>query len=123
MPDQYITKVASQLDTSTGGRVLCVTSPGDLKGRTAPIQRFGRLEVATYSGDTTRALLQEWRKDLLLRTAGRVAAPFRNDYQLLALMEEQLPSGQSPDHWRYLAERCAAPSATQRSLHPPLLFP
>jgi uncharacterized membrane protein len=123
MPDQYITKVASQLDTSTGGRVLSVTSPGDLKGRTAPIQRFGWLEVTIYSGDTTRALLQEWREDLLLRTAGHVAAPFHHDYQLLALMEELLPSGQSPDHWRCLAERCAAPTPTERSLHPPLLFP
>jgi hypothetical protein len=123
MPDQYINKVASQLDTSTGGRVFYVSSPGDLKGRTAPVQRFVWLEVTTYSGDTTRALLQEWREDLLLRTAGRIAAPFRNDYQLLALMEEQLPSGQSPDHWRYLAERCAVPSPTQGSLHSPLLFP
>jgi len=123
MPDNYLTKFATQLDTPTGGRVFYVTSPGGLKGRKARIQDFGQLEVAIHSGDTTRALLQEWREDLLLRTAGRVAAPFHHDYQLLALMEELLPSGQSPDHWRYLAERCAAPSATQRSLHPPLLFP
>jgi uncharacterized membrane protein len=123
MPDKYLTKFASQLDTPTGGRVFYVTSPGGLKNRKARVQDFGQLEVATYSGDTARALLQEWREDLLLRTAGRVAAPFSNDYQLLALMEELLPSGQSPDHWRCLAERCAAPGATQRSLHPPLLFP
>ena len=122
MPDQYIAKVASQLDTPTKGRVFYVTAPGESKGRTAPIQRFGWLELTTYSGDTTRALLQQWREDLLLRTAGRINAPFRNDYQLLALMEEQLPSGQSPDHWRYLAERCAAPSPSRGSLHPPL-FP
>jgi hypothetical protein len=123
MPDKYLTKVASQLDTPKASRVFYVTSPAGLKGRKAQIQDFGQLEVAIYSGDTRRALLQEWQEDLLLRTAGRVAAPFSNDYQLLALMEEQLPSGQSPDHWRYLAERCAAPGATQRSLHPPLLFP
>ena len=122
-PDQYIDKVASQLDTSTGRRVFYVTSPGGVKGRKAWIQSFGQLEVAIYSGDTARTLLQEWREDLLLRTAGRVAAPFHNDYQLLALIEEMLPSGQAPDHWRYLAERCAAPSPTHRSLHPPLLFP
>jgi hypothetical protein len=123
MPDTYLTKVASQLDTPTGGRVFYVTSPGGLKGRKARVQDFGQLEVANYSGETTRALLQEWREDLLARTAGRVAAPFHHDYQLLALMEERLPSGQSPDHWRCLAERCAAPTPTERSLHPPLLFP
>ena len=123
MPDKYLTKVASYLDTPTASRVFYVTSPGGLKGRKAQIQDFGQLEVAIYSGDTRRALLQEWQADLLLRTAGRVAAPLRNDNQLLALMEERLPSGQSPDHWRCLAERCAAPNATQHSLHPPLLFP
>ena len=123
MPDQYINKVASRLDTPTGGRVFYVTSPGGLKGRKARIQDLGQLEVAIYSGDTARALLQEWREDLLARTAGRIAAPLHNDYQLLALIEELLPSGQSPDHWRCLAERCAAPSPTQHSLHPPLLFP
>ncbi len=122
MPDQYLTKVASRLDSSTGGRVFYVASPGNLKGRTAPLQRFVWLEVTIYSGETTRALLQEWREDLLLRTAGRIAAPFRNDYQLLALIDELLPSDQPPDHWRYLAERCAAPHPTQGSL-PPLLFP
>jgi hypothetical protein len=68
-------------------------------------------------------LLQEWREDLLGRTAGRIAAPFYNDYQLLALIDELLPSDQPPDHWRYLAERCAAPNPTERFLHPPLLFP
>lgn len=123
MPDQYLTKFASQLDTRTAGRVFYVASPGGLKGRNPRIQDFGQLEVAIYGGDTTRALLQEWREDLLLRTAGRVAAPFHHDYQLLALIEELLPSGQSPDHWRCLAERCAAPGPTGRSLHPPLLFP
>ena len=123
MPDKYLAKIASRLDAPTTGRVFYVTSPGGLKGRKARIQDFGQLQIAIYSGDTTRALLQEWREDLLLRTAGRVAAPFRNDYQVLALMEELLPSDQSPDHWWYLAERCAAPSSSQRSLHPPLLFP
>jgi hypothetical protein len=123
MPDEYVNRVASSLDTPREGRVFYVTSPAGLKDRKARVQDFGRLEVAIYSGDTARAVLEEWREDLLLRTGGRVAAPFRNDYQLLALMEELLPSGQSPDHWRCLAERCAAPTPTQRSLHPPLLFP
>lgn len=123
MPDQYVNKVASRLDTPARGRVFYVTSPGGLKGRKARIQNFGRLEVAIYNGDTARVLLQKWREDLLLRTAGRIAAPFHNDYQLLALIEELLPSGQPPDHWRYLAERCAAPTPSQRFLHPPLLFP
>ena len=123
MPDQYINKVASRLDIATGGRVFCVTSPAGLKGRKARGQSFGQLEVVIYRGETARALLQEWREDLLLRTAGRVAAPFRNDYQLLSLIEELLPSGESPDHWRCLADRCAAPGPPLRALHPPLLFP
>ena len=123
MPDQYINKIASRLDTPTGGRVFCVTSPAGLKGRKARGQSFGQLEVVIYRGETARALLQEWREDLLLRTAGRVAAPFRNDYQLLALIEELLPSGESPDHWRCLADRCSAPGPPIRALHPPLLFP
>jgi hypothetical protein len=54
---------------------------------------------------------------------GTIAAPFRNDYQLLALIEELLPSGESPDHWRYLADRCVTSSPQERGLHPPLLFP
>ena len=33
--------------------------------------------MTTYSGKTARELLQEWKEDLLLRTAGRVYAPFQ----------------------------------------------
>jgi hypothetical protein len=123
MPDQYVNKVAARLDTPTGGRVFYVTAPRGLKGRRVRIQDFEQLEVVIYSGESPRALLQEWREDLLLRTAGRIAAPFRNDYQLLALIEELLPSGESPDHWRYLAERCAAPAPSQQTLYQPILFP
>ena len=108
LPDQYVTKVAPRLDAALRGRVFYITGLGSLNGRTASIRRFGELEVTTYSGDTARALLQEWRDDLLRRTAGRVDAPFQNDYQLLALLEERLPSGHSADHWRFLAERCRA---------------
>ncbi len=67
-------------------------------------------------GQTARALLQEWREDLLHRTAGRVYAPFQNDYQLLALLEERLPSGQSADHWRSLAESCRSESPAARDV-------
>ena len=123
MPDQYLKRVASRLDAPPEGRVFYITSPSGLKYRKVPIQDFGQLEVAIYRGNTGRALLQEWREDLSVRTAGRVAAPLHNDYQLLALIDELLPSDQPPDHWRYLAERCAAPNPTQRFLHPPLLFP
>ena len=35
MPDQYLNKVASQLDSATGGRVFYVTSPAGLKSRKA----------------------------------------------------------------------------------------
>ena len=105
MPDQYINKVASRLDIATGGRVFCVTSPAGLKGRKARGQSFGQLEVVIYRVRPHERYFQEWREDLLLRTAGRVAAPFRNDYQLLSLIEELLPSGESPDHWRCLADR------------------
>jgi hypothetical protein len=108
LPDQYVRRVAPRLDAPLRGRVFYVTGPSILDGREAPIRRFEGLEVTTYSGNTARELLQQWREDLLRRTEGRVAAPFRNDYQLLALLEEQLPSGQSADHWRSLAERCGA---------------
>jgi uncharacterized membrane protein len=108
LPDSYLHKTANQLDARLKGRVFYVTGPAIQNGRTASIQRFGQAEVAIYGGDTTRALLEEWREDLLHRTAGRVYGPFQNDYQLLALLEERLPSGQSADHWRSLAERCLA---------------
>jgi hypothetical protein len=106
LPDGYVGKVVTRLDSPLRGRVFYVTGPSIIDGRKVPIRRFEGLEVTTYSGDTPRALLQEWRDDLLRRTAGRVYGPFQNDYQLLALLEERLPSGQSADHWRSLAERC-----------------
>src|SRR5262245_41225524 len=71
LPDKYLNKVATRLDSGVG-RVFYVTGLGVPKGRTAPIHRFGRLEVTTYSGDTAGALLQKWREDVLRRTAGRV---------------------------------------------------
>jgi hypothetical protein len=111
LPNNYVIKVATHLDRPPPGRVFYVAGPSSLNARTTPIRRFGFAEVATYSGTTVRALLQEWREDLLKRTAGRVYAPFQGDYQLLALLETRLPSGQSADHWRSLAERC-------RELHP-----
>jgi hypothetical protein len=116
LPDEYVRKVVTKLDSPLRGRVFYVTGPGILDGRKVPIRRFGQLEVSTYSGETARALLQEWREDLLPRTAGRVYAPFQNDYQLLALLEERLPSGQSADHWRSLAERCRAQSPAARDV-------
>jgi hypothetical protein len=90
------------------GRVFYVTGQAILNGRKAQVRHFGQLEVTTYRGATARALLQGWSDDLISRTAGRVSAPFETDYQLLALLEEQLSSGQSADHWRSLAERCRA---------------
>jgi hypothetical protein len=108
LPDQYVRKVAPRLDAPLQGRVFYVTGPSLLEGHKAPVRRFKGLEVTTYRGNTARELLQQWREDLLRRTEGRVAAPFRNDYQLLALVEEQMPSGQPADHWRELAERCGA---------------
>jgi hypothetical protein len=106
LPNNYVNKVANHLDAPAPGRVFYVTGPAILNGRKAHIQNFGQAEVTIYSGPTARALLQEWREDLLNRTAGRVYAPFQGDYQLLALLEERLPSGQSADHWRLLAEGC-----------------
>ncbi len=116
LPDKYVNKVANQLDAPMQGRVFYVTGRGIPNGRTAPVQHFGQAEVTTYSGKTARELLHEWKEDLLLRTAGRVYAPFHNDYQLLALLEERLPSGQSADHWRSLAERCRAQSPAARDV-------
>ena len=92
------------------------SGPGTLRGREASIQDFGQLEVTVYRGDTARALLQEWREDLLRRTAARIYPSFQNDYQLLELLEEQLPSGQLADHWRLLAERCRAEDPVMRGI-------
>ena len=97
------------------------SGPGTLRGREARIQDFGQVEVTVYRGDTARALLQEWREDLLRRTAGRIYPSFQNDYQLLALLEEQLPSGQLADHWRLLAERCRDEDPVMRGIPPHML--
>jgi hypothetical protein len=116
LPNRYVNKVAKRLDAPLKGRVFYVTRPPMLNGRTASIRQFGQLEVTRYKGKTARELLQEWREDLLHRTAGRVCAPFQNDYQLLALLEERLPSGQSADDWRSLAERCRAENPAARDV-------
>jgi hypothetical protein len=108
LPNNYVNKVANQLDARVAGRVFYVTGQGAANGRTAVIRHFGQVEVTIYTSKTARALLQEWREDLLRRTAGRVVAGFQDDYQLLALIEERLPSGQSADQWRSLAARCRA---------------
>src|SRR6266404_7137438 len=92
------------------------SGPGTLRGREARIQDFGQVEVTVYRGDTARALLQEWREYLLRRTAGRIYPSFQGDYQILALLEEQLPSGQLADHWRLLAERCRAEDPVMRDI-------
>jgi hypothetical protein len=97
------------------------SGPGTLRGRDARIQDFGQLEVTVYRGDTTRALLQEWREDLLRRTAGHIYPSFQNDYQLLELLEKELPSGQLPDHWRLLAERCRDEDPVMRGIPPHML--
>lgn len=107
-PNDYVNRVANHLDAPARGRVFYVTGQAILNGRKAQVRHFGQLEVTTYRGATARALLQEWSDDLISRTAGRVSAAFESDYQLLALLEEQLSSGQSADHWRSLAERCRA---------------
>ncbi len=92
-----------------------------LCGREARIQDFGQVEVTVYGGDTPRALLQEWREDLLRPTAGRIYPSFQNDYQLLELLEKELPSGQLPDHWRLLAERCRDEDPVMRGIPPHML--
>ena len=92
------------------------SGPDTSRGREACIQDFGEVEVTVYRGDTERALLQEWREDLLRRTAGRICPSFQGDYQLLALLEKELPSGQSADHWRLLAERCRAEDPVMRGI-------
>ena len=116
LPDKYVNKVARQLDAPLQGRVFYVTWPGVLTGRKVPIQRFGYLDVTMYSGDTARVLLQQWREDLPRRTAGRVWVYFQGDYQLLAVIEERLPSGESADHWRALAQRCYAQNPGARDV-------
>jgi hypothetical protein len=92
------------------------SGPGTLRGREARIQDFGQVEVTVYRGDTARALLQEWREDLLRRTSERIYPSFQGDYQLLALLEEQLTSGELAAHWRLLAERCRAEDPVMRDI-------
>ena len=94
---------------------------GTLPGREARIHDFGQVEVAIYRGDTTRTLLQEWREDVLRRTAGHIYPSFQNDYQLLELLEKELPSGQSADHWRLLAQRCRDEDPVMRGIPPHML--
>jgi hypothetical protein len=108
LPNDYIDRVANHLDAPAPARVFYVTGQAILNGRKAQVRHFGQLEVTTYRGATARALLREWSDDLISRTGGRVSAPFETDYQLLALLEEQLSSGQLADHWRSLAELCRA---------------
>ena len=114
LPGKYFSKVAGQLDTPLGGRVFYVTPPSVLMGRKPRVQRFGRIEVTIYNGSTARELLQKWREDLLRRTAGRITPFLEDDYQLLALIERRLPSGQSPDRWQLLAERCRGQTLARR---------
>jgi hypothetical protein len=116
LPDSYVSKAASNLDGPLSGRVFYVTGPGFLKDRKAPVRRFGKSEVTIYGGDTARALLQQWRADLLRRTAGSIVVSFQGDYQLLALLEEALPSGHSADQWRSLAESCRAQRPSARHI-------
>jgi hypothetical protein len=82
----------------TGSTRTAPSGPGTLRGSEARIQNFGQVEVTVYRGDTARALLQEWHEDLLRRTAGRIYPSFQGDYQLLALLEEHLTSGELADH-------------------------
>ena len=116
LPDEYVNRVANKLDAPLPARVFYVAERSVANGRTTSIRHFGQAEVTMYAGDTARSLLLEWREDLLRRTAGRVYAPFQGDYELLALLEERLPSGQSADHWRSLAERCRAQSPAARDV-------
>jgi hypothetical protein len=108
LPNEYVDRVAKHLDDPAPGRVFYVTGLAILNGRKAPVRHFGQLEVTTYQGATARALLQEWSDDLISRTHGVISPLFETDYQLIALLEEQLSSEQSADHWRSLAEHCRA---------------
>ena len=69
------------------GARLLRNRTGNFKRSHRPVQQFGQAEVTCYRGKTARALL-----------------------------EERLPSGQSADHWRSLAERCRAESPAARNV-------
>ncbi|HJW38130.1 MAG TPA: hypothetical protein VJ420_05905 [Candidatus Udaeobacter sp.] len=121
-PSDYFQRLPQQLDAPVEGRVFyIVPQVGDSMVRKTQVQRFGPFEIAIYSGKTARSLLQRWREDLLYRTADRIDQNFQGDYQLLALIDERLPSDQSPDHWRLLAERCFDQTLTRRYMPPQLL--
>src|SRR4029077_5114566 len=121
LPNDYVNRVANHLDAPAPGRVFYVTGQAILNGRKAQVRHFGQLEVTTYRGATARALLQEWSDDLISRTRGVVSVPFETDYQLIALLEEQLSSEQSADHWRSLAERCRVLNPARSSEFPHFL--
>jgi hypothetical protein len=121
-PRDYVNKLADHLDAPVTGRVsyLAPAVPGS-PARQMSVQRFGQLEITTYGGNTARALLENWREDLLRRADDRIDENLQDDYELLALIEERLPSGQSPDHWRLLAERCRELSPAARHIPPQIL--
>lgn len=121
-PRDYVNKLADHRDAPMPGRVFYIAwAVAGSTARQVPVQRFRQLEIATYAGNTAGTLLEEWRQDLLRRTEHRIDANLQDDYQLLALIEEQLPSGQSPDHWRLLAERCRELTPAARHLPPQIL--
>ena len=112
---------AADMNRRFGPDQVVIGSPDDsgprtLRGREARVHGFGQVEVAIYRGDTTRTLLQEWREDLLRRMAGHIYPSFQNDYQLLELLGKELPSGQSADHWRLVAQRCRDEDPAMRGI-------
>ena len=120
-PRDYFKRLPQQLDAPVGGRVFYIGPQVDESmARETQVQRFGSFEIAIYSDKNARTLLQHWRNDLLCRTADRIDENFQQDYQLLALIDERLPSGQSADHWRLLAERCF--DQPKRYIPPPQLL-
>ncbi len=114
---------AAEINRRFGGDEIVIgrsndIGPNTLRSGEVRTQDFGEVEVTVYSGDTNRALLQEWREDLLRRTAGHIYPSFQGDYEILALLEKELPSGQSADHWRLLAERCRTEDPVMRGIPP-----
>ena len=97
-PDVYVNRINREARRLVDGSRLLRRRPGVSQGRKTRVKHFGKIEIAIYNGRTPRALLQQWRSDLLLRTGGRVVPPFQGDYELLGAIEERLPSGESANH-------------------------
>ena len=118
LPDKYVSKVANQLDAPLPGRVFYVTGPGFLNGSEGARPAFrASQKLQSIAAIPRGRCSRNGEKICCVELRAVLYAPFQDDYQLLALLEERLPSGQSADHWRSLAEQLP-----RLKVHPRVMF-